>query len=116
MDVDRHHGKFSSACASAEFVDIDFNSPYAANVFDYEALNDPVIQKQRKAPIEEADTFFNDDFPPSSPSWRRAARPRSEAHPDKKTAGICRLLSWVQAQARFSSSQAPWLCISNSWA
>ncbi|MFM4962763.1 hypothetical protein [Aeromonas bivalvium] len=75
MDVDRHHGKFSSACASAEFVDIDFNSPYAANVFDYEALNDPVIkqafgaviQKQRKAPIEEADTFFHDDFPPQQP-------------------------------------------------
>ncbi|MFM4823692.1 hypothetical protein ACEUDJ_02200 [Aeromonas bivalvium] len=45
MDVDRHHGKFSSACARVEFVDIDFNSPYAANVFDYEALNDPVIKQ-----------------------------------------------------------------------
>ena len=44
-------------------------------MFDYEALNDPVIkqafgaviQKPRKAQIEEADTFFNDDFPPQQP-------------------------------------------------
>lgn len=44
-------------------------------MFDYEALNDPVIkqafgavtQKPRKAQSEEADTFFNDDFPPQQP-------------------------------------------------
>ena len=69
---DRQNSKFTSACASAEFVDIYFNYLYAANVFDYEALKDPgdqardfdnFIQKQRKAQIEEADTFFNDDFP-----------------------------------------------------
>ena len=28
---------------------------------------DNFIQKQRKAQIEEADTFFNDDFPPLEP-------------------------------------------------
>lgn len=75
INFDRQNSKFTSACASAEFVDIHFNYLYAANVFDYEALKDPeikrdfdnFIQKQRKAQIEEADTFFNDDFPPLQP-------------------------------------------------
>ena len=75
VNFDRQNSKFTSACASAEFVDIYFNYLYAANVFDYEALKDPeikrdfdnFIQKQRKAQIEEADTFFNDDFPPLDP-------------------------------------------------
>ncbi|MFM4861230.1 hypothetical protein [Aeromonas media] len=75
VNFDRQNSKFISACASAEFVDIHFNYLYAANVFDYEALKDPeikrdfdsFIQKQRKAQIEEADTFFNDDFPPLEP-------------------------------------------------
>ena len=75
VNFDRQNSKFTSACASAEFVDIHFNYLYAANVFDYEALKDPeikrdfdsFIQKQRKAQIEEADTFFNDDFPPLEP-------------------------------------------------
>ncbi|WED83135.1 hypothetical protein PYU99_09480 [Aeromonas media] len=75
VNFDRQNSKFTSACASAEFVDIHFNYLYAANVFDYEALKDPeikrdfdsFIQKQRKAQIEEADTFFNDDFPPLAP-------------------------------------------------
>ncbi|MEI4962701.1 hypothetical protein ACV1D8_12755 [Aeromonas caviae] len=75
VNFDRQNSKFTSACASAEFVDIYFNYLYAANVFDYEALKDPeikrdfdnFIQKQRKAQIEEADTFFNDDFPPLKP-------------------------------------------------
>lgn len=75
VNFDRQNSKFTSACASAEFVDIYFNYLYAANVFDYEALKDPeikrdfdnFIQKQRKAQIEEADTFFNDDFPPLEP-------------------------------------------------
>ncbi|MNG80958.1 hypothetical protein D3C79_395980 [compost metagenome] len=75
VNFDRQNSKFTSACASAEFVDIYFNYLYAANVFDYEALKDPeikrdfdsFIQKQRKAQIEEADTFFNDDFPPLQP-------------------------------------------------
>lgn len=76
VNFDRQNSKFTSACASAEFVDIYFNYLYAANVFDYEALKDPeikrdfdnFIQKQRKAQIEEADTFFNDDFPPLEPT------------------------------------------------
>ncbi|MGY4003320.1 hypothetical protein [Aeromonas sanarellii] len=75
VNFDRQNSKFTSACARAEFVDIYFNYLYAANVFDYEALKDPeikrdfdnFIQKQRKAQIEEADTFFNDDFPPLEP-------------------------------------------------
>ncbi|MGY3886890.1 hypothetical protein [Aeromonas aquatica] len=75
INFDRQNSKFTSACASSEFVDIYFNYLYAANVFDYEALKDPeikrdfdnFIQKQRKAQIEEADTFFNDDFPPLQP-------------------------------------------------
>ena len=75
VNFDRQNSKFTSACASAEFVDIYFNYLYAANVFDYEVLKDPeikrdfdnFIQKQRKAQIEEADTFFNDDFPPLEP-------------------------------------------------
>jgi hypothetical protein len=75
INFDRQNSKFTSACASAEFVDIHFNYLYAANVFDYEALKDPeikrdfdnFIQKQRKAQIDEADTFFNDDFPPLQP-------------------------------------------------
>ena len=75
INFDRQNSKFTSACASADFVDIHFNYLYAANVFDYEALKDPeikrdfdnFIQKQRKAQIEEADTFFNDDFPPLQP-------------------------------------------------
>lgn len=75
VNFDRQNSKFTSACASAEFVDIHFNYLYAANVFDYEALKDQeikrdfdnFIQKQRKAQIEEADTFFNDDFPPLQP-------------------------------------------------
>ncbi|MDM5077073.1 hypothetical protein OB931_11910 [Aeromonas media] len=75
VNFDRQNSKFTSACASAEFVDIHFNYLYAANVFDYEALKDPeikrdfdsFIQKQRKAQIEKADTFFNDDFPPLEP-------------------------------------------------
>ncbi|WP_429154345.1 hypothetical protein [Aeromonas media] len=83
VNFDRQNSKFTSACASAEFVDIHFNYLYAANVFDYEALKDPeikrdfdsFIQKQRKAQIEEADTFFNDDFPPLEP--KQIARSKS---------------------------------------
>ena len=85
INFDRQNSKFTSACASAEFVDIHFNYLYAANVFDYEALKDPeikrdfdnFIQKQRKAQIEEADTFFNDDFPPLQP--KQIARSKATA-------------------------------------
>lgn len=82
INFDRQNSKFTSACASAEFVDIYFNYLYAANVFDYEALKDPeikkdfdaFIQKQRKAQIEEADTFFNDDFPPQQPKLEQRSK------------------------------------------
>ena len=62
---------FSSSCSNVNRIKIEFEYKYAANVFDYEALEDPEIDKafrdfvreQRKAQIEDADTFFNEDFP-----------------------------------------------------
>lgn len=71
VKFDRKNSTFTSACIKVEFVDINFSYDYAANVFDYEALQDPAIkadfesfiQKQRKAQIEDATTFFNQDFP-----------------------------------------------------
>ncbi|MGZ0717491.1 hypothetical protein [Pseudomonas palleroniana] len=76
VNFDRSNSKFSSACASAEFVDINFAYQYGANVFDYEALKDPAIKKdfddflrkQRKSQIEDATTFFDDDFPVKQPT------------------------------------------------
>lgn len=70
VNFDRQNSKWSSACASVEFVDIHFDYMFAANVFDYEALEDKDIKKafddfvkeSRKAQIDEASTFFNDDF------------------------------------------------------
>ena len=75
VNFTRENSKFSSACASYEMVDIYFDYKYAANVFDYEALEDPEIRKdlddfiqaQRKAQIEEASSFFNDVFPVKDP-------------------------------------------------
>ena len=75
VNFTRENSKFSSACVSYEMVDIHFEYRYAANVFDYEALEDPeikkdlddFIQKQRKAQIDEASTFFDDDFPVKEP-------------------------------------------------
>ncbi|NVZ71625.1 hypothetical protein [Pseudomonas costantinii] len=71
INFDRSNSKFSSACASAEFVDINFAYKYGANVFDYEALNDPIVKKdfdaflrkQQQSQIEDASTFFGADFP-----------------------------------------------------
>lgn len=71
VNFDRTNSKFSSACGSGEYVDINFEYQYGANVFDYEALEDAAIKKdfeefiknQRKAQIESATTFFNGDFP-----------------------------------------------------
>lgn len=76
VNFDRKNTKWSSACASAEFVDINFDYMYAANIFDYEALEDPeikkafdeFIKKSRKAQIDDATTFFNDDFPTENPA------------------------------------------------
>lgn len=72
VNFDRENSKFTSACGSYEKVNINFDYLYAVNVFDYEALEDPeikkafydFIQKSRKAQIEDASTFFNDNFPP----------------------------------------------------
>ncbi|OIN48474.1 hypothetical protein [Pseudomonas costantinii] len=71
VNFDRSNSKFSSACASAEFVDINFAYKYGANVFDYEALNDPIVKKdfdeflrkQQQSQIEDASTFFGANFP-----------------------------------------------------
>ncbi|MDP4263074.1 MAG: hypothetical protein Q8941_11140 [Bacteroidota bacterium] len=75
VEFDRENSKWTSACVSYEYVDINFDYQYAANVFDYEALEDPDIKKDfekfikdsRSAQIEKATTFFNDDFPPKKP-------------------------------------------------
>ncbi|MFT6908638.1 MAG: hypothetical protein ACJAS1_005341 [Oleiphilaceae bacterium] len=75
INFDRSNSKFTSACGSAEFVDINFDYIYSASVFDYKALEDPevkeqfdaFIRNQRKAQIEDASTFFNDDFEVNDP-------------------------------------------------
>lgn len=75
VDFDRQNSKWYGACISSEVVDINFDYLYAANVFDYEALEDAAIKKdfenfiqmQRKAQIENATTFFNSDFPAKDP-------------------------------------------------
>ena len=71
VKFDRSNTKWTGACVSYEYVDINFNYQYAANVFDYEALDDKStreefdkwIRKQRKAQIENSSTFFNSEFP-----------------------------------------------------
>lgn len=70
VDFSRENTKWSSFCASFEEVDINFNYIYGANVFDYEALEDKEVKKafedfirgSQKAQIDNATTFFNDDF------------------------------------------------------
>jgi hypothetical protein len=72
VKFDRENTKWVGACASYEYVNIDFNYLYSANVFDYEALEDPDVKKefdvfireQRKAQIDRSTTFFNGEFPP----------------------------------------------------
>jgi hypothetical protein len=72
VNFTRENTKWSSACASAEWVDINFAYTYGASVFDYEALEDPdikadfekFIKGSQKAQIEDATTFFDADFPP----------------------------------------------------
>lgn len=66
----RHNSKFTSACASVNIVDIDLQYEYAVGLFDYEALEDPVVKKdfddfiqnKRKAQIDKSKQFFEDDF------------------------------------------------------
>ena len=70
VDFTRENTKWSSACATVQEVDIHFGYIYGANVFDYEALEDKEIKKAfedfikgaQKAQIDDASTFFNDDF------------------------------------------------------
>lgn len=70
VDFSRENTKWSSSCASFEEVEINFNYIYGANVFDYEALEDKEVKKafedfirgSQKAQIDNATTFFNDDF------------------------------------------------------
>ncbi|CAC9591371.1 hypothetical protein [uncultured Gammaproteobacteria bacterium] len=70
VNFTRDNAKWSSSCASYEEISMEFDYVYGANVFDYEALNNPEIKKefekfisdQKKAKIEDASTFFNDDF------------------------------------------------------
>ena len=70
VDFTRENTKWSSACATVQEVDIHFGYIYGANVFDYEALKDNEIKKAfedfirgaQKAQIDDASTFFNDDF------------------------------------------------------
>lgn len=70
VDFSRENSKWSSSCASFEEVEINFNYIYGANVFDYEALEDKDVKKEfenfikgsQKAQIDNASTFFNDDF------------------------------------------------------
>lgn len=70
VNFSRENTKWSSSCASYEKVEIHFDYLYGSNIFDYEALEDPevkdafdkFIKGQQKAQIEDASTFFNDDF------------------------------------------------------
>lgn len=70
VNFDRNNSKWSGFCGSYEEVSINFDYLYAANVFDYEALNNPDIKKefdkflngQQKAQIDKASTFFNENF------------------------------------------------------
>ena len=70
VNFDRQNSRWSSFCGSYDEVSMHFEYLYASNVFDYEALNNPEVKKafedfitkQQKAQIEDADTFFNDDF------------------------------------------------------
>lgn len=74
-DFNRQNSTWTAACASVEIVDIHFNYRFTANLFDYEALEDTdvkkdldaFISKSRKAQIEDATTFFDDEFPPKNP-------------------------------------------------
>lgn len=70
VNFSRENSKWSSSCASYEQVSIHFDYMYSSSVFDYEALKNPEIKAefekfitgQQKAQIEDATTFFNDDF------------------------------------------------------
>jgi hypothetical protein len=79
VKFDRENSKWSGACISYEYVDINFDYLYAANVFDYEALNDKdtkeefenFIKGAQKAQIDKASTYFNNNFLPKKPKLRK---------------------------------------------
>ncbi|MBO9702239.1 MAG: hypothetical protein J7604_18665 [Sporocytophaga sp.] len=66
----RDNSAVTTSCGSYESVNINFNYQEVSSLFDYEGLENPEIKKifedfingKRKAQIEDADTFFNDDF------------------------------------------------------
>lgn len=70
VDFTRENSKWNLMCASYEEVAIHFGYTYGSTVFDYEALTKPEVKKkfdtfiagQQQAQIEDATTFFNDDF------------------------------------------------------
>lgn len=70
VNFDRENSRFSSMCGSYEEVTIHFDYIYGVGIFDYESLKNPEIKEsfdkfitgQQKAQIEDASTFFNDDF------------------------------------------------------
>lgn len=74
VKFDRANSKWSGACVSYEYVDINFDYLYNANVFNYEALDnkdtkkefDNFINAAQKAQIDKASTFFNADFLPKT--------------------------------------------------
>lgn len=70
IDFTKENSQWSSSWDSKEEVSIDIDYTYGAHVFDYEALQDPAVEKEfqkfinrvQKADIEDAGTFFNDEF------------------------------------------------------
>lgn len=83
VKFDRANSKWSGACVSYEYVDINFDYLYNSNVFDYEALDnkdtkkefDKFIQGAQKAQIDKASTFFNANFlPKTSPIATKIVR------------------------------------------
>jgi Virulence factor Evf len=66
----RESQKVTTSCGSYEKVKIHLEYTEATGLFDYMALNDPEVKKKfdkfiqdsRKAQIQDAETFFQDDF------------------------------------------------------
>jgi hypothetical protein len=76
VNFDRANTKWSGACVSYEYVDINFDYLYNANVFDFQALDDKetkaefdkFIKASQKAQIDKATTYFNASFLPKASS------------------------------------------------
>ena len=71
-NFDKKNSGWTTSCCNEEHIDVDLEYQFTDYLFNYEALEDPEIRKyfdefierQRKAPIEKASTFFNHDFLP----------------------------------------------------